>query len=133
MRRRFAVMTFSEAKERLRFHCGSHPAIEDPRWKEGFLHRLNPYQGLDEAAYLDLTACIDAVSEHLRHAATLDREIVDSLWGICHFAREWGLAEDGMLRRNKLINATDQKTLDEWITEISYRIAMWLNYRDQEP
>jgi hypothetical protein len=120
-------MTFDEARERLRFHCGSHPDIQDPRWEQGFLQSLRPYRGLDETAYHDLTACIDAVSDHLQHSDTLDRDIINSLWGICHFARAWGLTEDGMLRRNNLITPADQEKLDGWITLISYRIAMWLD------
>ena len=77
-------MTFEEARERLRFHDGSHPDIEDPRWERGFLQSLRPYRGLDEAAYLDLTACVEAVSDHLQHSGTLDRDVINSLWGICH-------------------------------------------------
>ena len=125
-------MTFSEAKERLRFHCGSHPKIDDPRWSQGFLQTLSPYQGLNEAAYHDLVACLDAVSCHLRYASALDRVVMDSLWGICHYAREWGLAEEGMLRRNNLITPVDQKQLDEWLTTISDRIAVWLNSGDPD-
>ena len=120
-------MTFDEARESLRFHDGSHPDIEDPRWEQGFLQSLRPYRGLDEAAYLNLTACVDAVSDHLQHSGTLDRHVINSLWGICHFARAWALAEDGMLRQNKLITQADQEKLDGWITSISYRIAMWLD------
>ena len=126
------MMTFREAKERLRFHCGSHPDSEDPRWEQGFLPSLRPYRGLDEKAYQDLTACVDAVSDHLRRAETLDREVIDSLWRICLFSREWGLAEDGMLRRNGLITPADQKRLDEWITTLSYRIAIWLGGGDPD-
>lgn len=120
-------MTFEEARERLRFHCGSHPDIEDPRWEQRFLQSLRPYRGLDEVAYHDLNACVDAVSDHLQNSGTLDRDVINSLWGICHFARAWALAEDGVLRRNNLITPADQEKLDGWITSISYRVAMWLD------
>lgn len=120
-------MTLDEARERLRFHDGSHPDVEDPRREQGFLPSLRPYRGLDEAAYRDLIACVDAVADHLRHAGALDREVINALWGICHFARAWGLAEDGMLRQNNLITPADQARLDGWITAISYRVAMWLD------
>jgi hypothetical protein len=123
-------MTFEEARERLRFHCGSHPDVDDPRWEQGFLQKLSPYRGLDEAAFRDLTECIDAVADHLRHSDTLDRNVINSLWGICHFARAWALEEDGPLRRNNLITPADQEKLDTWITSISYRIAMWLDGND---
>jgi hypothetical protein len=120
-------MTFDEAKEGLRFHCGSHPDVEDPRWEQGFLQSLRPYRGLDQAAYEDLTACIEAVSDHLQNSGALDRDVINSLWGICHFARAWAIAEDGMLRQNALITPADQEKLDGWITSISYQIAMWLD------
>jgi len=125
-------MTFREAKERLRFHCGSHPDIDDPHWKQGFLQSLRPYRGLDESAYHDLIACIDAVSDHLKHSAAIDRDVIDSLWAICHFATEWGLTAEGMLQRNELITPADQKTLGEWVMTISYRIASWLNGSDPD-
>jgi hypothetical protein len=32
-----------------------------------------------------------------------------------------------MLRRNNLIAPADQEKLNDWITSISYRIAMWLD------
>lgn len=120
-------MTFDEAKERLRFHDGSHPDIENARWEQGFLQSLNPYRGLDEAAYHDLAECVDAVSDHLQHADSLDRDVINSLWGICHFSRAWALAEDGPLRRNNLIMPADREKLDGWITSISHQIAMWLD------
>jgi hypothetical protein len=120
-------MTFDEAKERLRFHCGSHPDIEDPRWEQGFLQSHRPYRGLDETTYHDRAACIDAVSDHIQHSGTLDRDVINSLWGICHFARAWALAEDAMLGRNDLITPADQEELDGWISSISHRIAMWLD------
>jgi hypothetical protein len=98
-------------------------ALSGWKWRPS----LRPYRGLDETAYRDLAACIDAVSDHLQHSGMLDRDVINSLWGICPFARGWALAEDGMLRRNKLINPADQEKVDGWITSISHRIAMWLD------
>jgi hypothetical protein len=120
-------MTCDEARERLRFHCGSHPDIENPRLEQGFLQSRSPYRGLEDTADHDLTACMDAVSDHLQHSGTLDRDIINSLWGNCHVARAWALAADGRLRQNNLITPADQEMLDGGLTSISHRIAMWLD------
>ena len=53
--------------------------------------------------------------------------ILNSLWGICHFARTGRLDPDGMLRRDNLITSADQGKLNEWIDSISSRIAMRLD------
>ncbi|GAA3989822.1 hypothetical protein GCM10022247_05550 [Allokutzneria multivorans] len=47
--------------------------------------------------------------------------------GICHFARAWGIADDGMLRRNGLISDADVAPLQEWVCTISYALTMVLD------
>ena len=44
-------MAPEEARESLEFHAGSHEAIEDPRWVNGFLGMLRPYAGLGEERF----------------------------------------------------------------------------------
>ncbi len=125
-------MDFESAIERLSFHCGSNPRTEDPRWENGFLQMLRPYAGrLREEVWIDLLECVDAVSDHLRTAPTLDRRLINSLWGICHYARAWGVHEDGMLMRNNLIKVEDRSKLDDWISELSDRIAVMLDTGDE--
>lgn len=120
-------MTPEEAIEELSFHCGTNPNIEDPRWEQGFVSMLRPYKGLRPEVYDHLVECVRALLPHLKNDAMLDRRLVNSLWGICHLARAWGLHPDGMLRRNDLITEEDQATLECWIEELSYDLMMTLD------
>jgi hypothetical protein len=121
-------MDYASAVERLTFHCGTNPDIDDPRWAAGFLQTLRPYRGrLDTDAMDGVLACVDAVAGHLTTADSLDRAVINSLWGINHYARSWGLHPDGMLRRNGLISDTDRKTLSDWLDDFADRIAMMLD------
>ena len=95
---------------------------------DGFLQSLRPYRGhLDAAAMNDVLNCVSAVAEHLKTADTLDRAVVNSLWGINHWARSWALHPDGMLRRNGLISDADRQTLSDWLDDLAERIAFMLD------
>ena len=121
-------IAFSDAVERLQFHCGSHPDFNAPRWTAGFLQTLRPYGGfLDHEAWDDLLQCVDAVEEHLKSAPQIDRRVINSLWGICHFARAWAIHPDGMLPRNRLITSADSERLASWIEDLSDRVSMLLD------
>jgi hypothetical protein len=120
-------MRFDEAREALGFHCGRDPRVDDPRWRDGLLSTLRPYQGLRPDIMANVDECIDAVADHLCTAPNLDRDVVNSLWGIVHFARAWALHDDGMLKRNGLITADDARTIADWVDALSYRIAMMLD------
>jgi hypothetical protein len=122
-----AMITLAEAREQLAFHCGTDPRVDDPRWKIGFLSTLRPYAGLRKDVLDDVDRCVDAVAEHLCNADSLDREIINSLWGIVHFGRAWALDDDGMLKRNRLITDEDAAYLANWLNELSFRVAMLLD------
>lgn len=123
-------MTFDDAKISLSFHCGANPNIDDPRWEAGFLQMLRHYRGLKRETYQSLIDCVEAVADHLKTAPTLDRSVVNSLWGICHFSRVWAIEPEGMLQRNRLISPEDVQQLKEWIDDLSFRISMWLDGND---
>lgn len=120
-------MTFDEAREQLGFHCGRDLRIDDPRWRNGILATLRPYAGLRRDAMTNVDRCVDIVADHLRHAATLDRGVMNSLWGIVHLTRAWALHPDGMLKQNGLITEEDAHTLEEWVDALSYRVMMLLD------
>lgn len=120
-------MNFDEAKERLAFHCGSDPRIQDPRYTEGFLSTLRPYSELRRDVMDDVRACFKVVREHLADSPSLDRDLVNSLWGIVHFGRAWAIDPDGMLKRNNLISEHDSKELECWLNDLSHDIAMELD------
>ncbi|HET6611325.1 MAG TPA: hypothetical protein VFG83_05020 [Kofleriaceae bacterium] len=105
---------------------------EEPSTPVGFLEMMRPYKGLREEVFADLLVAVRAVSEDIRSAEPLDRNLVSALWGICHFTRAWALAPDSMLRRNQLITAEDVDRLDTWIDGLSYAIAMLLDGADDD-
>ncbi len=125
-------MEFDSAVVAPQFHSGSHPDIDDPRWENGFLRSLRPYDGLDHEAWDHVMECVDAVAEHLKTSPVLNRSVINSLWAICHYSRAWGLHPGGMLRRNNLIKEHELVTLEEWIETLSERIAFMLDGMDGE-
>lgn len=121
-------MDYASAVERLCFHCGANPDTDDPRWAAGFLQSLCPYQGqLDADAMEDVLACVDALADHLATADLLDRAVINSLWGINHYARSWALHHGAMLRRNGLISDTDRQTFSDSLDDFAGRTAMMLD------
>ncbi|WP_400192209.1 hypothetical protein [Hymenobacter sp. B81] len=120
-------MTSAEAKNLLLHHAFSHSDHEHPTSQHGFLGMLRPFDGtLNEANYHAVMAALHVLANDLEHP-TLDREIIAALWGICHFARAWGLDPDGMLRRNDLISPSQIQQLDTWVASISYATCCLLD------
>lgn len=111
------LMTEDEAIEALRFHCGADERIDDPRWSNGFLGMLRPYQGLIERNFHEVMAAIVVLQRPLQRQ-DVPRVVISALWGICHYARSWGLDDGGMLRRNNLITPEEIQTLDVWVNMI---------------
>jgi hypothetical protein len=122
-------MTTAEAKELLLFHSGDHEVFGHRTWEDGFLGSLYPYSGLKKENLHEVIEALRVLAPELQQDK-LDREIVNALWGICFFARYWGLDSDGMLRRNNLIETEDVKKLKNWVTAISFAIAMILDGHD---
>ncbi|MBI5537982.1 MAG: hypothetical protein HY898_34990 [Deltaproteobacteria bacterium] len=118
-------MTPQQAREALLFHSGARPQSDDPRWGKAFLGMLRPYRGLREECFQDVMECLRAVAIDLRGAA-IDRELVASLWAICHFGRAWGVSPDGELQRNHLIKPEDVKKLEGWVEQISETVFLLL-------
>lgn len=113
-------MTTAEAKEILLFHSFRHHDVFHPKMESGFLGMLRPYQGtLIENNYHEIMKALKVLAADLS-VKHLDKEIIASLWGICHMARGWAIDADGMLKRNGLIQPADADRLDGWINQISY-------------
>ncbi len=112
-------MTPESAHELLLFHSCRHHDTDDPRWKDGFLGMLRPYQGLHEDNFHSVMACLRALVSTLQ-SDTVDRDIVGSVWAICHLARAWAIWPGGMLPSNNLISTEDVTRLEVWIDQISY-------------
>jgi hypothetical protein len=50
----------------------------------------------------------------------IDKNIINSIWGICHLGRMWAIHPDGMLQSNKLINKQQASQIDNWLIDVSY-------------
>ena len=125
-------MNRSEALELLRYHSSDHDDIDNPKWETGFLGMLRPFRGnLLEENFHELMAILKVLAPDFRNDK-IDREIVNSFWGICHFGKAWGVDPEGMLRQNNLIEADQIKRLATWIDCISYTVALLLNGIDNE-
>jgi hypothetical protein len=118
-------MTEDEAKKALLLHAG-------PDLKTGFLGMLRPYGGLHEESFHEVMAALAALGPSLGSGSAVDRQVMNSLWGICVLAECWGVAPDGMLRRNNLISAGDVQRLAEWIKIISWAVMFLLDGAGEE-
>ncbi|EEF60634.1 hypothetical protein [Pedosphaera parvula] len=120
-------MTIAEAKELLLMHSFAYSDVDHPKMKSGFLGSLRPFSGhLNEQNYHEVMAALLVLAPSLEQPV-VDREVVRSLWGICHLARAWGVYPDGMLRSNGLIQPADVERLDGWIEHISYATMVLLD------
>ncbi|WP_460583942.1 hypothetical protein [Hymenobacter arcticus] len=125
-------MTELEALELLKHHSYNHDDIEHPKTTQGFLGMLRPFTGqLYEANFHELMSIIKLLKEHFR-GDRIERQIISSFWGICHFSAAWGLDEDGMLRRNNLLSAEQVQQLSTWIECVSYTISSLLDGVDDD-
>lgn len=118
-------MDYEDARDRLMFHAQSPDAryVGD---RPGFLAMLRPYRGLNEGNFREILECLEAVAESLR-GNSVDRELMNSLWGICHFGRAWGAEGAG-----QAVPAEDSATIAGWIDAISYLVASLLDGQDYE-
>ncbi len=124
-------MTQSEAKQLLLYH--SFAGAEHPfgRTEPGFLGALRPFTGaLDERNYREVVAALRTLGPTFAGQQSVDREVVSSLWAICHLTRAWALHPDSALRRDGRITAAQVETLDAWIDAISYATMVLLEGND---
>ena len=119
-------MNPAEAKEVLLFHSFAHEDIDHPKMGGGFLGSLRPFDGrLKEENFHEVMEALRILAPALEQPS-VDREIVSSIWHICHLGRMWGVHPGGMLRRNGLISAEESARLERWIDCISYATMMLL-------
>jgi hypothetical protein len=113
-------MTVQEAIEELQYQSGNHENIESERWENGFLGQLRPYKGvLHEKNYHLIIRALKVLAPELEKDF-IDKNIINSIWGICHLGRMWAIHPDGMLQSNKLINKQQASQIDNWLIDVSY-------------
>ena len=119
-------MTTAEAHDLLLAYAGASPDPNHPAFAGGFLGMLRPYKELREQNFHEVMQALRTVAPQLQ-AASIDRELISALWGICHFGRAWALENGSMLQCNDLITPADADRLDEWLSIISYAVASLLD------
>lgn len=124
-------ISLEDARTLLAAHSFAHDDINHPTMETGFLGSLRPYRGRpNHEAFHEVMACLKAIGPSLSSADLVDRRVVSNVWGICHFARDWAIHPDGMLRRNGLISEADVETVECWINCISYATVILLESPD---
>ena len=122
-----AVVKVAEAKELLLLHSFGHSDLDHPKMNAGFLGQLRPYAGkLNIQNLHEVMNAIRVLAPNLEKSR-IDREVVASIWSICHLSLTWGVHPDGMLRRNGLVTEQDVSTLTKWVSCISYATMILLN------
>ena len=125
-------MTEVEALELLKHHSYNHDDIEHPKTKKGFLGMLRPFEGqLYEDNFHELIIILKTLKQHFT-TDKIDRQIISSFWGICHFSNAWALDAEGMLRRNNLLSTNQIIQLSTWVDCISYAIMGLFDGMDDE-
>jgi len=112
-------MTIEEAKNILSFHSQRNPDIKHSKWENGFLGCINrAVISLNEENFHEVVTCIRVLM------STFEQEKIDSTtiadcWTIVYFT------ETSI--RNKNLDDTTKKILEEWIEHISYIIFCLLD------
>jgi hypothetical protein len=114
------MVDFEEAKKQLLLHgSGSYDAAGQVLvLEDGFLGSLRPYRGLREKNFHIVMEALLTVGERVYLDRQVDRDLIETVWSMCWYARAWGLRPDGMLHRNRLIKAEDASRLERWIQTV---------------
>ncbi len=126
-------MTKEEAKELLKLHSFRHEDIDNPKMTRGFLGMLRPFKGdIKKENYVEIMEALKVLADDIRDKNQIDKEIMASIWGICHLTRSWAIYPDGMLQENNLISKEQIKQLEQWVDSISYSTFLILDGCDNE-
>lgn len=109
-----ALMDYEIAKVELLRHAG----IAEDHYAAGFLGCLRPYSGLRERNFHQVVEALLSAGSVFSCSDFVDRRVTESVLCMCHCARRWGVDDDGMLVRNKLVNPDDRRRLQQWVTII---------------
>ncbi len=107
-------MEYDDAKSELLRHAG----IAEDYYEGGFLACLRPYSGIESNNFHTIIESILSVGSTFSSTDSIERSVVFAIWNLTTTARNWGIEDDGMLVRNKLISPADRMRLREWIAII---------------
>ena len=120
-------MNIEEAIELLKYHSGCHEHYNHPKWKNGFLGQLRPYNGeLYEENFLELIQILKVLATKYTNKP-IDKYVYAMLFDICTIPRLWAFDPDGMLRRNNLINNKDLTILNNWVIRLSEGVSYYIS------
>ncbi len=117
------------ARELLRHHASIHPNFKHPKSELGFLGVLILMEDeggeLKEENFHQVMDCIRCLANELTKEGDIDKDIVASLWSICHLASSWAFSTK-ITKQNFIIK--EQVTiLLEWVEIISHATMRLLN------
>ncbi len=126
-------MTNEEAKQILKYHSFQDEDIDHPKMTRGFLGMLRPFRGeIIEENFHEVMDAIKTLSKSFRNDKLIDKQVMSSLWGICHLTRSWAIDPDGMLQQNNLLTQEQIDLLEQWIETISYSTFCFLDGCDDQ-
>lgn len=113
MRSRYqlAFMDYKQAK----FELARHAGLTDISYRKGFVGCLRPYCGLHDENFHTVIQSLLIVGDEFASSERVERCVVGAMFSITVTARRWGVDEDGMLVRNRLISPEDRDMLRRWI------------------
>ena len=77
------------AKELLSFHSCRNEDIDDPRWENGFLGILRPFQGeLNEKNFIEIMECLKVLVPEIQKE-NIDKNIVSDIMNIFNVEGEY--------------------------------------------
>lgn len=109
-----ALMDYEIAKVELLRHAG----IAEDHYATGFLGCLRPYSGLRERNFHEVVEALLSSGSVFSASDFVDRQVAESVLCMCHYARQWGVDDDGMLVRNKLVSPDGRRRLQQWVAVI---------------
>ncbi len=104
-------MQYDNAKQELLRHAGT---TED-FYEQGFVGCLRPYAGIQAENFHTIIQSLLTVGDEFASTERIERSVVEAIFVITVTARRWGVDEDGMLVRNRLISPEDRDKLRRWI------------------
>lgn len=118
-------------EEAVAYQAGRSVNIDNPKWINGFLGSLSPFQGeLHESNFIEVMECIKVLQDEFKQDK-VDKNILSDIVGITHLARTWA-SQNGMLGSNKLLSKEQTDKLNLWVDIIQESLMCVLDDAPEE-
>ena len=112
--KRGETMNIELAKKILSFHSCRNDDINNPKWENGFLGSLRPFQGkIYEENFKEIIECLKTLEIEIKKE-NIDKNIVSDIISIIHLTRVW-VSKKGILGENNLLTNEQTKYLLTWV------------------